>query len=82
MNPEYKNIIHSVVVPASLSREEQNKRYQPFFEFLQAEMPEKLYRFRSCTEWTIDEFDQNKLGFAPVASIKPVYALCRWSMLN
>lgn len=58
-------MIHSVVVPASLSPEEQNKRYQPFLDFLKVETPEKLYRFRSCNERTIDEFDQNKQGFAP-----------------
>lgn len=58
-------MIHSIVVPASLSPEEQNKRYQPFLDFLKVETPEKLYRFRSCSERAIDEFDQNKLGFAP-----------------
>ena len=65
MNQEYKNMIHSVVVLASLSPEEQNKRYQPFLDFLKVETPEKLYRFRLCSERAIDEFDQNKLGFAP-----------------
>ena len=58
-------MIHSVVVPASLSPEEQNKRYQPFLDFLKVETPENLYRFRSCSERTIDEFDKNKLGFEP-----------------
>ena len=45
MDQKYKNMIHGVVVPATLSPEEQNKRYQPFLDFLKTEMPEKLYRF-------------------------------------
>ena len=65
MDQKYKNMIHGVVVPATLSPEEQNKRYQPFLNLLKTEMPEELYRFRRCEERTIDEFDQNKLGFSP-----------------
>lgn len=62
---DYKKIIHNVVVPATLPHEEQNKRYQPLLDFLKTETPKNLYRFRSCKERTIDEFDQNKLGFSP-----------------
>ena len=65
MNQKYKKMIYSIVVPASLSLENQNKRYQPFLDFLKAETPEKLYRFRGCSERAIDEFDQDKLCFAP-----------------
>lgn len=65
MNQNYKRMIHSIVIPATLPLEEQNKRYQPLLDFLKTETPEKLYRFRSCKERTIDEFDQNKLSFSP-----------------
>lgn len=65
MNQEYKKMIHSIVIPATLFPEEQSKRYQPLIDFLKTETLEKLYRFRSCKERTIDEFDQNKLGFSP-----------------
>ena len=62
---EYKHMIHSITVPAALSYEEKNKRYQPLIDFLKTNTPEKLYRFRSCKERAFDEFDQNKLSFSP-----------------
>ena len=64
-NQEYKEMIHSVVIPTTLSSEEQSKRYQLFIDFLKAETPKELYRFRRCKERTIKEFDQNILSFSP-----------------
>lgn len=61
----YREMIHSIVVPATLSHEEMLKRYQPFTDFLQVETPENLYRFRRCDERSIDAFDQDQLWFAP-----------------
>ena len=61
----YSEMIHSIVVPATLSQEEIFKCYQPLTEFLQAETPEKLYRFRRCDEKSISAFDQDQLWFSP-----------------
>ena len=62
---DYKEMIHSIVVPASLTYEEINNCYQPLADFLQAETPEKLYRFRQCNERSIDAFDKDQLWFSP-----------------
>lgn len=62
---QYKDMIHSITVPATLSPKEQIKRYQPLIDFLQKETPEKLYRFRQCNELNLDAFDQDKLFFSP-----------------
>ena len=51
--------------PARLPYEEINKFYQPIADFLQAETPEKLYRFRQCNERSIAAFDQDQLWFSP-----------------
>ena len=61
----YNEMIHSIIVPANLSIEEQVKRYQPLTEFLQTETPKQLYRFRQCNEWSIFAFDQDQLGVTP-----------------
>lgn len=61
----YKEMIHSIIVPASLSVQEQMERYQPLTEFLQTETPKQLYRFRRCNEWSIFSFDQDQLGVNP-----------------
>lgn len=61
----YSDMIHSIVVPATLSQEEMLRRYQPLTEFLQTKTPEKLYRFRRCDERSISAFDQDQLWFSP-----------------
>ena len=61
----YSEMIHGIVVSATLSQEEMFKCYQPLTDFLQAETPEKLYRFRRCDEKSISAFDQDQLGFSP-----------------
>ena len=61
----YEEMIHSIVVPATLSQEEMLKCYQPLTSFLQTEVPEKLYRFRRCDEKSISAFDQDQLWFSP-----------------
>jgi len=61
----YSEMIHGIVVPATLSYEERAKRYQPLADFLQTETPEKLYRFRCCDENSISAFDQDQLWFSP-----------------
>ena len=66
---EYKDMIHGIVVPATLSDEETAKRYQPLVDFLQKETPKMLYRFRQCNERSLDAFDQDKLFFSPPAEM-------------
>ena len=60
----YSDMIHNIVVPATLSQEEMIGRYQPLTDFLQAETPERLYRFRRCDENSIAAFDQDQLWFS------------------
>lgn len=66
---DYKNMIHTLVVPENLSDEEKGKRYQALIDFLNINTPEKLFRFRSCKERTFKEFDQDILGFAPASKM-------------
>ena len=61
----YSEMIHSIVVPATLPQEEMLKCYQPLTDFLQTETPEKLYRFRRCDERSISAFDPDQLWFSP-----------------
>lgn len=64
-NNEYKNMIHSLVVPENLPDEERCKKYQPLIDFIRINTPDKLFRFRSCKERAFKEFDQDILGFSP-----------------
>lgn len=69
LDHEYKEMIHTLVVPENLPDEERGKRYQPLIDFLKTNTPDKLFRFRSCTERTIKEFDQDILGFSPASEM-------------
>ena len=60
----YSDMIHGIVVPATLSQEEMLGRYQPLTDFLKNETPERLYRFRRCDENSIAAFDQDQLWFS------------------
>lgn len=60
----YRDMINNTVVPESLSQEEQEKCYQPLANFLQENIPERLYRFRECSERHIAAFDQDQLWFS------------------
>lgn len=62
---KYKEMIHNIVIPSGLPKEEQLKRYQPLIDFLQNETPPLLYRFRRCDENSISAFDQDQIWFAP-----------------
>lgn len=66
---EYKNMIHTLVVPENLLDEEKGKRYQPLIDFLKTNTPDKLFRFRSCKERAFKEFDQDILGFSPASEM-------------
>ncbi len=63
-NKEYKEMIHNIIVPNSLSIEEQSEKYLSLNKFLQTEIPSQLYRFRQCNENSISAFDQDQLWFA------------------
>ncbi len=62
---DYREMIYSIVIPGHLSCEERNQRYQPLADFLKSEIPERLYRFRTCDDRKINEFEQDILGFSP-----------------
>jgi len=68
-NHDYMKMIRSIVVPEILSEEEKGKQYQPLVDYLNAKTPDKLYRFRSCKERAIHEFDQDILGFASASEM-------------
>lgn len=61
---KYKELLHSVSVPSSSVTEEKSTRYKPLVDFLQTEIPSKLYRYRSCGELSFDAFAQDRIWFS------------------
>lgn len=61
----YKNILDSTVIPQGVSAEDQNSRLLPLDQYVQRNLPAKLYRYRKCSERQMDEFYNDKISFAP-----------------
>ena len=66
---EYENMIHTLIVPENLPDEEKGKRYQTLIDYLKANTPDRLFRFRSCKERAFKEFDQDILSFSPASEM-------------
>lgn len=62
---EYQKLVKSIVIPANMPAEKQDEMCQPIVDFLKTNTPKDLFRFRSCKERTIDEFDQDLFCFSP-----------------
>jgi len=62
---EYEKMIDDIVVPESLSDTEKGEKYKPLINYLDSNTPEKLFRFRSCSERAFAEFDKDVFGFSP-----------------
>ena len=61
---KYKKLLHSISVPGALPTEEKSNRYKPIIDFLQAEIPSSLYRYRSCDELSFGAFSEDQLWFS------------------
>lgn len=57
----YKQLLEGTIVPSNLPIDEQEKLYQPLNEFLSKNTPQKLFRYRECTELNIDAFDKSQI---------------------
>ena len=69
IDSDYIEMIDAIVVPENIPDEEKCRRYQPLLDYLNTNTPGSLFRFRSCKERTIKEFDQDILGFSPASEM-------------
>lgn len=56
---QFGQLLRSTIVPENISSEEYKQKLMPIAEALMAMMPEKLYRYRSCSTLNIDAFDKD-----------------------
>lgn len=62
---KFKDIIDRTVTPGSLTQVESYEIFAPMRSFLSEHTPKELYRFRSCTDDSIDALDKNEMFFSP-----------------
>ena len=54
---EFEKIIEKISVNSKTPPEEFNDKMQPMLQFIQRNVPNKLYKFRECTENNLDAFE-------------------------
>ncbi len=59
----YGQLIEKTIVPANLLLDERVKKYEELIKYVNANIPSKLYRFRTVTERNISAFYNDELWF-------------------
>lgn len=60
----YKDIVENTILSNALSNEEQDKIISPLNNYINARLPKKLYRYRTCSERHFDAFFKDELWFS------------------
>ncbi len=58
---EFEKIIENIKISASAPKDEMDRQFQPLIQFIRKNVPEQLYKFRECTEYSIDAFEKGEL---------------------
>lgn len=60
----FSELLYTTVIPASLSKEEQERLFKKVDDSAQKLLPKSLFKYRSCSEQNINAFDKDELWFA------------------
>ena len=58
---EFKDILERTLLPEGISNEEMKEKLLPLMKHVREHIPSRLFRYRECTELTIDAFDKDIL---------------------
>ena len=61
---DFRKIIENTVVPMNFSTEEKIACYDGVIRYVNSILPNKLYRFRTCSERSLSAFYNDELWFA------------------
>lgn len=61
---EFEKIVENIKVNRNALPEEFNQKMQPMIQFIQNNIPNQLYKFRSCTEYSLDAFEKDEIWLA------------------
>ena len=64
---EFEKIIENINIAPNTSQEEIDNKILPLIQFIGKNIPERLYKFRGCTEYSIDAFEQDELWLSKAA---------------
>ena len=58
---EFEKIIEQIMISPKAPKEEVDRQFLPLIQFIRNNVPEQLYKFRACTEYSIDAFEKDEL---------------------
>lgn len=64
---EFEKIIENIKISPTASKEEVDCQFLPLIHFIRKTVPDQLYKFRECTNYSIDAFDKNELWLSKAA---------------
>ncbi len=64
---EFENIIESIKIGPNTPKEEVDRQFLPVIQFIRKNVPEQLYKFRGCAEYSIDAFEKDELWLSKAA---------------
>lgn len=65
----YIQILENTVIPAIISSDEKDKRYEIVNTYVNSHLPNELYRFRTISERSLDQLYNDELGFSCCSSM-------------
>lgn len=64
---EFEKIIESIKISSNAPKEEIDQKFLTLIQFIRKNVPEQLYKFRGCTEYSIDAFEKDELWLSKAA---------------
>lgn len=64
---EFEKIIESIKISPNAPKEEIDHQFLPLIQFIGKNVPEQLYKFRGCAEYSIDAFEKDELWLSKAA---------------
>lgn len=64
---EFEKIIESIKISPNAPKEEVDRQFLPLIQFIGKNVPEQLYKFRGCAEYSIDAFEKDELWLSKAA---------------
>lgn len=64
---EFEKIMESIKISPTAPKEEVDRQFLPLIQFIGKNVPEQLYKFRGCAEYSIDAFEKDELWLSKAA---------------
>lgn len=70
---DFEKIIERVQINSSTPQVEIDRQCMPMIQFLRTNIPEQLFKFRACADYSIEAFEMNQLWLATADSYNDIH---------